>query len=99
MPRQIVDMAMHARGIRDMACVVLPVSPTSVINERKTRPLLSTRCLTRYGNQLWAHSGTPQVLPKGIPDTSQSTGTLPLVSGGPSNLHSWRNVTRITPVL
>jgi transposase-like protein len=40
--QQIVEMAMHARGIRDTARV-LHVSPTPVIKELKTRNLSSSR--------------------------------------------------------
>ena len=40
--QQIVDMAMHASGIRDTARV-LHVSPTTVINELKKRHLNSNR--------------------------------------------------------
>ena len=40
--RQIVDMALNASGIRDTARV-LHVSPTTVINELKKRPLHCTR--------------------------------------------------------
>ena len=39
---QIVEMAMHASRIRDTA-LVLHVSPTTVIKERKTRRLCCTR--------------------------------------------------------
>jgi transposase-like protein len=44
--RQIVDMAMNASGIRDTARV-LHVSPTTVINELKTRNRNSNRCIPR----------------------------------------------------
>ena len=40
--QQIVDMAMHASGIRDTARV-LHVSPTTVLQELKKRRLRSTR--------------------------------------------------------
>ena len=40
--QQIVDMALHARGIRDPARV-LHVSPTTVMKERKKRNLRSNR--------------------------------------------------------
>ena len=40
--RQVVDMAMNARGIRDTARV-LHVSPTTVIKELKKKPLTSSR--------------------------------------------------------
>ena len=40
--QQIVDMALNASGIRDTARV-LPVSPTTVIKERKIRNLTSSR--------------------------------------------------------
>jgi len=40
--QQIVDMAMHASGIRDTARV-LHVSPTTVIKELKKRNLTSSR--------------------------------------------------------
>ena len=40
--QQIVDMAMNASGIRDTARV-LPVSPTTMINELKKKNLTCTR--------------------------------------------------------
>ena len=44
--QQIVDMAMHASGIR-VTARVLHVSPTTVIKERKKRPLRSSKCIRR----------------------------------------------------
>jgi transposase-like protein len=43
---QIVEMALHASGMRDTARV-LHVSPTTVIQEFKTRPLTSNRYIRR----------------------------------------------------
>jgi transposase-like protein len=45
--QQIVDMALHARGIRDTARV-LHVSTNTVMTERKKRNLTSTRSTMRY---------------------------------------------------
>src|SRR5882672_4103423 len=42
--QQSVDRAMNASGMRDTARV-LPVSPTTVIQELKKRPLTSSRCI------------------------------------------------------
>jgi len=39
---QMVEMAMHASGIRDTARV-LHVRPTTVLKELKTRPLICTK--------------------------------------------------------
>src|SRR5215475_9330422 len=44
---QIVDMAMHASGIRDTARV-LQVSPTTVLKELKKRHLRSRQCIRQY---------------------------------------------------
>jgi len=44
---QIVDMAMHASGMRDTARV-LHVSTNTVMTERKKRNLISTRETMQY---------------------------------------------------
>jgi transposase-like protein len=44
--QQMVEMALHASGIRDTARV-LHVSPPTVIKARKKRPLSCTRCIRR----------------------------------------------------
>jgi len=44
--QQTVEMAMHARGIRDTARV-LHVSTNTVMKERKQRRLRCPRCITR----------------------------------------------------
>ncbi len=44
--QQIVDMAMHASGVRDTARV-LHISPTTVIKELKKKNRRSIRCIMR----------------------------------------------------
>ena len=72
--QQLVERAMHARGMRDTARV-LPVSPPTVRQERKKRPLRSHRCRRRScrtcpQSRERSRAGAPRSLPPPRADLS-----------------------------